>query len=204
MNLKIRIKYIFYYLLFNISGCLIAIKYRTCDDLINSAENKYTLLGFLSIGISYIGISIISLMISRDLIIKPDNFPFFSPYDFSINNNFLSSIIGVDNEKKFKKAYGVISSLLLVLTVTSYIILINKYEQQQLTEYGIIENVKVKEINYDIKHNPYAFFEYKKKKYEINFLANSLKVNDSVKIIYSNKNPCIVEYLKEYDGKQKN
>ena len=201
MNIKIRIKYLYYYLLFNISGCLIAIKYRTSDDLIHSGINKYTLLGFLSIGISYIGISIISLMISRDLIIKPDNFPFFSPYDFSINNNFLSSIIREDDEKKFKKTYGIISFLLLVLTVTSYIILTNKYEEKQLTEYGIIENVKVKELNYDIKHNPYALFEYQNKKYKVNFHANSLKVNDTVKIIYSKKNPNIVAYLKEFEKK---
>lgn len=201
MKIKIRIKYIFLYLLFNISGCLIAIRYRIADDLIYSDINKYTLMSFLSIGISYIGISIISLMISRNLILKPDTLPFFSPYDFFINSSYLSTIVTTYDEKKFKKFYGIISSLLLALTIIGYQVVIRKYEEKQLEKYGIIENVIVKKINYDHKHNPYMLLEYQNKKQKVNFHSYSLKENDSVKIIYSQKNPSIVKCLKVLENK---
>ncbi len=106
MNLKTRIKYIFFYLLLNIIGCLIALKYRTSDDLILSELNKYTVMLLFSIAICWIGIVLISMMISRDLILKPDNFDFFSPYNFSIEKEYLSSKIGVAKEKKIYDRNG--------------------------------------------------------------------------------------------------
>ena len=201
MNFKIRIKYIFFYLLFNITGCFTAIKYRTSDDLILSELNKYTLMFSFSIAICWIGIVLISMMISRDLLLKPDNFDFFSPYNFSIDNEYLSSKIGVTKEKKFMTVMGIISFLILISTIGSFIILINKYEKKQLNEYGIIETVKVKEINYNAKKNEFALFVYQNKKCRVNFFNDSLKINDTVKIIYSKKNPNIVKYLKEYQEK---
>ncbi len=70
---------------------------------------------------------------------------------------------------------GIVSFIILVLTITSFIILINKYEKKQLSEYGIIETVRVKEINYNIKKNPYALFEYQNKKFKVSFSSDSLK-----------------------------
>ena len=76
------------------------------------------------------------------------------------------------------------------------------YENNQLEVNGIIEIVNIKELHYDLKQNPYAYFEYRNKNYSVNLSAYSLKVNDRVKIIYSKKNPKIVKFLNEYNQEE--
>ncbi len=113
-------------------------------------------------------------------------------------NKFFSSEIGINKATKLKNTMSFIAFPTLFLTIAVFMFSMNIYENNQLKKYGIIETVIVKELHYDIKQNPYAYFEYQNRKHSINLSANSLKVNDTVKIIYSKRNPSIIKYLNEY------
>lgn len=197
MNSKIKAKYLLIYLLLNTTGFFLAFRFWWTDSLILSGLNKFTLLLLFSIGICWIGILFLSVMLSRYLILKPDTFNFISPFGL-ITNEYFSSEIGIDKAKKIKNTITFTAFPTLFLTIASFIFLMNIYEKRQLKKYGIIESVSVKEINYDIKQNSYAFIKYQNEKHSINLFADSLKVNDTVKIIYSRLNPKIIEYLDEY------
>jgi hypothetical protein len=197
MNSITKAKYFFIYLLLNITGFLLAFRFWWTDSLILSGLNKFTILLLFSIGICWIGILFLSVMLSRYLILKPDNFNFISPFGLLINE-YLSSEIGITKAKQLKNTITFIAFPTLFLTIASFIFSMNIYENNQLKKYGIIENVIVKEIHYDIKQNPYAFIKYQNEKHTVNLFADSLKVNDTVKIIYSKLSPKIVKYLDEY------
>jgi hypothetical protein len=197
MSLKTKAKYLFIYLLLNTIGILLAFKFWWTDSLILSRLNKFTMILLLSIGICWIGILFISVMLSRNFILKYDNFKFISPYGL-LANEYYSSEIGIEKAKKLKNTITLIAFPTLFLTITAFIFSMNIYENHQLKKHGIIEVVNVKEIHYDIKQNPYAYFEFDNKKHTINLSANSLKINDRIKIIYSKVNPNIVKYLDEY------
>lgn len=174
-----------------------AFKFWWTDPLILSGFNKFTLILLLSIGICWIGILFISVMISRNFILKLDDFKFISPFGL-LANEYYSSKIGIEKAKRLKTTITLTAVPTLFLTIVTFIYSMNIYENFQLKKYGIIEVVSVKEIHYDIKQNPYAYFEFNNKKNSINLSANCLKVNDRTKIIYSKVNPNIVKYLNEY------
>jgi len=197
MNLKTKAKYLFIYLLLNAIGILLAFKFWWADSLILSGLNKFTMILLLSTGICWIGILFISVMLSRNFILKPDNFEFISPFEL-LANEYYSSEIGIEKAKKLKTTITLIAFPTLFLTIATFINSMNIYENHQLKKYGIIEVVSVKEIHYDIKKNPYAYFEFDNKKHTTNLSANSLKINYRTKIIYSKVNTNIVKYLDEY------
>ncbi len=197
MNSKIKAKYVVIYLILNSIGVLLAFRFWWTDSLILSGFNKFTLILLASVGICWIGILFNSVMLSRILTLKPDKFNFISPFGLLINQ-FYSSEIGMNKATKLKNTMSFIAFPTLFLTIAAFIFSMDIYENNQLKKYGIIETVSVKELHYDIKQNPYAYFEYQNRKHSINLSANSLKVNDTVKIIYSKRNPSIIKYLNEY------
>lgn len=197
MNLKTKVKYLFIYSLLNAIGILLAFKFWWTDSLILSGLNKFTVILLLSMVICWIGILFISVMLSRNFILKPDNFKFISPFGL-VANEYYSSEIGIEKAKKIKNTITLIAFPILFFTIAIFRYSMNIYENYQLEKYGIIEVVRVKEIHYDIKRNRYAYFEFDHKKHKINLSANSLKMNDTTKIIYSKVNPDIVKYLNEY------
>lgn len=197
MNLKTKAKYLFIYLFLNAIGILLAFRFWWTDPIILSGFNKITLTLLSSVGICWIGILFLSVMLSINLNLKHDNFKFISPFGL-VSNEYFRSEIGIEKAKNIKNTITLIAIPVLFFTITTFIYLINIYENHQLKKYGIIENVTVKEIHYDVKHNPYAYFEFKNKKHTVNLNADSLKLNDKIKIIYSEENPNIVKYLDEY------
>jgi hypothetical protein len=197
MNLKIIVKYLFTYLLLNAIGILLAFKFWWTDPLLLSGLNKFTVILLLSIGVCWIGILFISVMLSRNFILKPDNFKFISPFGL-LANEYYSSKIGIEKAKKLKTTITLIAFPTLFLTIATFMFSMNIYENHQLKKFGIIEVVSVKEIHYDIKQNRYAYFEFDNKKHRINLSEKSLKINDITKIIYSKVNPNIVKYFNEY------
>lgn len=198
MNLKTRIEYLFIYLILNAFGIFLAFKFWWTDSLILSGLNKSTVILLLSIGICWIGILFISVMFSRNINLKSDNFKFISPFGL-LANEYYSSEIGIEKAKKIKTTITLIAFPTLFLTIATFMYSMNIYENHQLKKYGIIEVVSVKEIHYDIKKNRYAYFEFENNKQSVNLSANSLKINDKTKIIYSKENPKIVKYLDEYE-----
>ena len=140
-------------------------------------------------------------MLSRILILKRDNFNFVSPLEL-LANQYFSSEIGINKATKLKNTMSLIAFPSLFLTITVFMYSMKIYENNQLKKNGIIEIVNIKELHFDPKQNPYAYFEYQNRKHCINLPANSLKVNDKVKIIYSKRNPKIIKFLDEYQEKE--
>ncbi|WP_291141785.1 hypothetical protein [Flavobacterium sp. UBA7680] len=201
MNLKIKAKYLSLYLILNAIGILLAIRYWWTDPLILSGLNKYTIILLLSVGICWIGILFLSIMLIRLLIVKIDNYKFISPLDLT-NNKYYASEIGVDKAKRFEKAITFIGFPMLFLTIFSFRFLIEIYENNELKTNGVIEKIVVKKLNKDIKNNSYVFIEYENKKHSVNLRSDYLRLNDTITIIYSNRNPEIVKIFNEYKENQ--
>jgi len=197
MTLKIKVKYVLVYLFLNAIAFIVAFKFWWTDQLALSELNKFTFFLLLSVGISWAGILFISIMISRILILKTDQFSFISPLDLA-NNNYYLSQIGENKAKKFKFTIAFIAFSTLFLTILSFIFLMNRYENNALKKYGIVQVVSIKKVNYDIKKNKYVYFEYGTQKDTINLRSDSFKINDTTKIIYSEKNPKIIKFFDQY------
>jgi hypothetical protein len=199
MNSKTSVKYLLIYLLLNTIGFLLAFRVWWSDSLIFSSLNITTISLLFSVGICWIGILFLSIMIGRRLVLKTDKFEFVSLLGL-LNNEYFSSEIGIDKARKLKSIISLIAFPILFFTIISFVFSMNLYENNELKNYGIVENVKIKEIYYDIKQNPYILFEYQNKKHSTNLPAHTLKVNDITQIIYSARNPMIIKYLTEYQN----
>ncbi|WP_281231282.1 hypothetical protein [Flavobacterium gelatinilyticum] len=197
MNLKTKVKYLSIYLILNVIGIFLAIKYWWTDSLILSSLNKFTIILLFSVGICWMGILFFALFITRLLIVKIENPQFISPLDL-INNNYYTSEIGMNKAKKLKKSLIFIGFPMLFLTIFLFRFSIGIYENRELKINGVIESIVVKKINKDIKKNRYVFIEYEDGKCSVNFRSDYLKLNDTIKIIYSNRNPDIVKIFDQY------
>ena len=197
MNLKTKVKYLSIYLILNVIGIFLAIKYWWTDSLILSGLNKFTIILLFSVGICWMGILFFALFITRLLIVKIENPQFISPLDL-INNNYYTSEIGMNKAKKLKKSLIFIGFPMLFLTIFLFRFSIGIYENRELKINGVIESIVVKKINKDIKKNRYVFIEYEDGKCSVNFRSDYLKLNDTIKIIYSNRNPDIVKIFDQY------
>lgn len=200
MNSKIKGQYLAVYFILNIVAFLLAFKFWWTDRLLLNGLNESTLMIFFSVGISWIGILFLSIMITRILVIKEDNFSFISPLNLTYDSYY--SEIGLEKAKKVKITFTVIAFPILFITIFSFVFLMRFYENYELDKNGVIENVLIKRVTEDVKHNKYALIEYKSNKHTIHLSADSLKENDSVKIIYSKRNPMIVKYYKDYNNKK--
>ncbi|PXY44935.1 hypothetical protein [Flavobacterium hydrophilum] len=197
MNLKTKAKYLFLYLVLTAIGVLLAFRYWWTDPLILSGLNKFTIVLLFSVGICWLGILFLSIMIIRLLIVKIDNHKFISPLDLT-NNKYYASEIGLKKAKIFGNAIAFIGFPMLFLTIFLFRFLIGIYETHELATNGVIENIVIKKLNKDIKKNSYAFIEYGKGKHSVNIQSDYLRLNDTIKIIYSNRNPNIVKFFNEY------
>ncbi len=81
-------------------------------------------------------------------------------------------------------------------------------KQYQLEKYGKIENAKIDRITTDVKGNEYSSIEYNNSKSGSIILtkmfdeAKLINEGDSIKIIYSSKNPDIVEIYSDYESEK--
>jgi len=197
MNSKAKVKYLAIYLLLNVLGILLAFQFWWTDSLTLSKLNRVTFILLLSVGICWIGILFLSILISRCFIVKLAKIDFISPIDLISNNYFLSEI-GLQKAKKLKRTITLTGFSILFLTILSFRILMKIYENNELKKHSVLENVVVKKINYDIKKNSYVFIEYKQKQHNTNLRLDYLKLNDTILIIYSKKNPKIIKTYNEY------
>lgn len=193
MTAKVKLQYILLYLILNTLGIALAFKFWWTDSLILSGFNKYSLALVASVMICWLGIISLSIMVSRMILLKPDNFGFISPLRIN-KKEYFAPEIGADKAKKLKSTIPLIAFPVLIATIYGFIGLMENYQDYQLKENGIMENVTVKAIHKDVKGRSYVFFEYGNKKFSANLMDNRLKVNDNVSIIYSSQDPRIVKF----------
>ena len=197
MNTKNTITYLILYIILNSIGLSIALNFWWTDSLTLSFLKKESFLLLMSIGFCWIGILYMSILIIRKFIVKINTQNFIGPIDLASNEMYQKEI-GIENATKFKNSLTFIAFPILIITIIVFITSMNSYEVYELSKNGKVEKIKVKEIRNDIKQNPYIYFEYNKNKNKTNLLnEKKLKIGDEVSVIYSIKNPKIINYQNE-------
>jgi hypothetical protein len=109
--------------------------------------------------------------------------------------------LSYSNKSNIKKVLEAIIFLVIIISISAYTInlyskSVNKYEFNQLVNYGIEKSVEVKKVYYG-KHKSLSFeFEIEGKMYKESLsLKNNSKVGDTIEIIVSKNNPTVVWYL---------
>src|SRR5690606_23529311 len=110
-------------------------------------------------------------------------------------NEMFQKEFGKKNAIKFKNSITFIAFPILIFTIFGYLFSINSYGNNQIKNYGEIENINIQDIRYDIKKNPFIFFKYNQGKDSTN-LSNdkNFQIGNKVQIIYSKKNPKIIKF----------
>ena len=194
MNTKTTLTYLILYILLNSIGFSIAFNFWWTDSLNLSFLNKEFFLLLMSIGFYWIGILYVSILIIRKFIVKINTQNFIGPIDL-LSNEMYQKQIGNEKATKFKNSLTFIAFPILIITIFVFISSMNSYEIYELSKNGQVEKIKVKEIRNDIKQNPYINFEYNNNKNETNLWnEKELKVGDEVIVVYSTKNPKIINY----------
>ncbi|GEM_PF-3826577 len=197
MNTKNLITYLILYIILNSIGLSIALNFWWTDSLTLSFLKKESFLLLMSIGFCWIGILYMSILIIRKFIVKIKTHNFIGPIDL-VSNEMYQKEIGIENATKFKNSLTFIAFPILIITIIVFITSMNSYEVYELSKNGKIEKIKVKEIRNDIKQNPYIYFEYNNNKNKTNLRnEKKLKIGDEVSVIYSIKNPKIINYKNE-------
>ena len=86
-----------------------------------------------------------------------------------------------------------ISFSVLLITITAFISGNSLYKNYQLKNFGKVEEVTVIEIHKDAQENPYIFFKYNNGKSSTNIYNEGYNIGDKINIIYSVRNPKVVE-----------
>ncbi|KQS88806.1 hypothetical protein [Chryseobacterium sp. Leaf394] len=194
MNSRAVLTYLVLYIILNATGLSIALNFWWTDNLNLSFLKKESFLLLTSVGFSWIGILYLSILIIRKFIIKIKTQNFIGPIDL-ISNEMYQNEIGTKQATKFKNSMTLIAFTILVLTIIVLIKSMNRYEIYELTKYGKVEKIIVKEIRKDMKDNQYIYFYYNSSKNSTNLRnEKNLKLGDEVQVIYSSNNPEIINY----------
>ena len=203
MNLTTKIKYISIYLFLNFIGFYYAFQNWW---LIESASPVPTFFILFCFGLCWIGIVFLGIMISQLLFLKTNSNNFISPFSLATREDYLEKF-GVE-AKKMKRSIWTINFGLLIFSIVIFIYTMNYIKKYQLSNFGKIENAIVKRITSDVKGNEYSNLEYNNGKSRSVILTKnytelkSISKGDSIKIIYSSKNPEIIELYSSYSKKK--
>lgn len=160
----------------------------------------------LSTMICWIGIGFLSTLISGKIIFKNiEKIGFVSPFQLVINGYYYKKF-GLETAKKFKTTFSLTAFSTLFLLIFSFYKIVNFVEYTDLTYYGIEKSVKIEDISY-YKDNKRAKinFEFNNEKIsKMLFLKDTLKnIGDFETIIFSSRNPNIVELKSEFEENSK-
>ena len=195
MNYKVTIQYLLISVLLIGVSFLLAYNFWWKLDLYSG---EFFLLFFI-LGLCWFGTLLIGILVSRKINFKNDNFGFIG----LLNLNKLTS---QENFLKFRKTLTIFSFAILILTIFIFYKIVNFVEYTDLTYYGIEKSVKIEDISY-YKGNKRAKinFEFNNEKISKNlFLKDTLKnIGDIETIIFSSRNPNIVELKSEFEENSK-
>ena len=195
MNYKVTIQYLLISVLLIGVSFLLAYNFWWKLDLYSG---EFFLLFFI-LGLCWFGTLHIGILVSRKINFKNDNFGFIG----LLNLNKLTS---QENFLKFRKTLTIFSFAILILTIFIFYKIVNFVEYTDLTYYGIEKSVKIEDISY-YKGNKRAKinFEFNNEKISKKlFLKDTLKnVGEFETIIFSSRNPNIVELKSEFEENSK-
>lgn len=198
MSLITKLKYFSIYIILNFIGFYLAFQNWWSKESASPAPMFFILFCF---GICWLGIIFMGIMISQLMFLKHKN-DFVSPFSLATTEDYLYNF--GDNAKKIKKSIWIINFGMFFLSIFIFIFIMSFIKKYQLEKYGVIESARIVRISPDVKKNEYSSIEYNNGKSTSIILTRifdenqSINESDSIKIIYSSKNPDIVELYSEY------
>ncbi|MCU7618596.1 hypothetical protein NZ698_15485 [Chryseobacterium sp. PBS4-4] len=196
-NFTISMQYSLFSILFIVASFLLAYNFWWRIDY-NSAEFFILVLATM---ICWIGIGYLSTLIAGKIIFKTlQEVGFVSPFKL-ISSGFFYETKGIEIAKKFKTMFSAFAFPVLMILIFLFYQIVNFIEKTDLAYYGVEKMAKIEKISYfkGVKrgHITFEFGNYKIKK--IVYLSDTLKnVGDYEAIVFSSRNPYIVENLSEY------
>jgi len=155
-------------------------------------EFKYSTIiaAFLaSLGSGYFGIFLSRKIEFQDLSPK-----FIGPTELFDKKHY-ESYLGKSKAQSFHNYISIISSVLIFLLVTIFLIHTNLHEKYQLAHYPVNSTAVIKEIHYrEDKRGPVACFDYSfdNKKYYKELYIKTFQLSDTIDIVFSSQNPNIL------------
>ena len=202
MNLKITIQYLLVAILLIVISFLLAYNFWWKIDL-NSGQ--FFIIVFATI-ICWLGIGFLSILISGIIVFKNiEKIGFISPFCLVMNGYYYEKF-GLETAKKLKNTFSLIAFPTFFILIFAFYKIVNFVEYTDLTYYGVEKSVKIEDISY-YKGNKRAKinFEFNNEKISKNlFLKDTLKnIGDIETIIFSSRNPNIVELKSEFEENSK-
>ncbi len=164
----------------------------------NSGAKYFGILAFFLVGF---GSLFLSVALTRLMIPCKYNFD-LSTLSNPLNYKELKNKIG----KKIhfiNVTYISLFFILFAISAFSYVKFVDTHIKNQLLNYGQTQKVRITKIDYLGKGTPYAFFDfyYGGKKYSDRLSQRDFNPGDSAFIIFSTKNPVIIEWAGDFEWK---
>ena len=202
MSLITKLKYFSIYIILNFIGFYLAFQNWWSKE----SASPVPIFGILfCFGICWLGIVFMGIMTSQLIFLKDKN-DFVSPFSLITTEDYLDNF--GEYSKKMKKSIWIINFGIFFLSISVFIYTMSFIKQYQLENYGVIENAKIDRITTDVKGNEYSSIEYNNDKSGSIILtkmfdeAKLINDGDSIKIIYSSKNPDIIEIYSDYESEK--
>lgn len=160
-----------------------------------SADRFMGIVAFFMVGIGFIVLSgaLTRLMVAVD----------FGLSDLSDQKAYydLAKKVGTAIAKKVFTVFMSLFFFLFVLAVSFFFVVIGNYEHHHLKHYGQYQKVRITDIRMKGKGSTYAFFDFyfDGKKYSNNLEQKDFIIGDSVEIVFSAKDPEIIEWSQDFD-----
>lgn len=202
MNYKITIQYLLVAILLIVISFLLAYNFWWKIDL-NSGQ--FFIIVFATM-ISWLGIGFLSILISGKIVFKNiEKIGFVNPFSLVMNGYYYQKF-GIETAKKFKTTFSLIAFSTLFILIFSFYKIVNFIEYTDLIYYGIEKSVKIEQVSYyKGSKRAHLNFEFNHEKIsKFLFLKDTLKdVGDYETIIFSSRNPHIVELKSEFEESTK-
>lgn len=196
MDLSIKLKYLFIYTSLNVIGLYIA--------FLNWWPGDFFLI--FSFGLCWIGIFNLSIMLNLLLSDEVNKKKFVSFFSLVTIEDY-EYVFGKDKGEESRTKIIFFSLVIMILTFFIFRFTMDTYEKNQLKKYGVIEKIKIFKKMIDLKGNETCLFLYNNQNRLSSLITKpsnkkiSAEKNDSITVIYSSKNPKIIDlysnYLKE-------
>lgn len=195
MERKIIVKYLLTSSLLILSAFFIAFEFSWLFDDENAGKQ---IIFFLPIGLCWFGCMYFGILIQR--LVKSKGIlkdKFLGPLD--INEEKIINELGPNYRNKFPfiLIFPMFIFLMLIFVMFKY-----NYKNEQLSKFGIEKVLRVDSVSFNKSgRNIHTTLNYNNKKFKYIFIVNdSLKKNDSLKVIFSSKNPNINTLKSEYNS----
>lgn len=198
MSRKVILQYIGLYFILTVAGLCLAYKFWWFDPLQAQGLTKYTLPLFGAVGLAWIGIQFLTSMFAIQRFFRGSVNHFIGI--LQLNHDLLEPLKGTVKYRKLNIFIPIVSFPLLFITIAIFVFSMSAYERNEIRHYGVVRRVPVTDVHYDIKKKEYAYVVYRHgdRTFKHDLPMQNHHLNDTVEIIFSSRNPDIVDYLKKH------